>query len=313
VSISFVEARHRLEAKDRSHRDKTTTLDVALEDVNDGDHVAIGGCLYSRTPMAALLGLLRRRPTDLTLSRSLMCYEGELYLAAGASRHLMTSWMAIGLRWGLPPVMRRYVEGGKATYEEWSHLALGLRYKAGGMGVPFLPSVTMLGSDLAGRVGTKEMDCPFTGERLQLIPALFPEVALIHAHRADPFGNVQIDGYPHMDADIARAAQTVIVTVEEVVDSDEIARDGARTAIPHFMVDHVVEVPFGSYPHELYGRYDADFEHFDEYVALTRTDGGIESYLDERVYGVADHDEFLALFGDGRLESARRRAAEVLS
>ena len=312
MSLSFVEARRRLESKDRSHRDKTAVLSIALDAVSDGDHVAIGGCLYSRTPMAALLELLRKGPRELTLSRSLMCYEGELFLAAGASTHLMASWIGIGLPWGLPRVLRRYVESGEARYEEWSHLALGLRYKAGGMGVPFLPTVTMLGSDLADGTTTKELTCPFTGELLHLVPALFPDIALIHAHRADRFGNVQIDGYPHMDGDIARAGQTVIVTVEEIVDSEQIAADGSRTTIPHFMVDFVVEVPFGSYPHELYGRYDADFAHFDEYVALTAVEGGIESYLEDHVFGVADHREFLAGFDDAAIQAAAARAAELL-
>jgi glutaconate CoA-transferase subunit A len=220
--------------------------------------------------------------------------------------------MGIGLPWGSVRVMRRYVEPGRATLEEWSHLALGLRYRAGAMGLPFLPTLTMLGSDLHENRSTREMTCPFTNERLCLVPALFPDVALVHVHRADRFGNAQIDGYSHMDGDIVRAAQTVIVTAEEIVEPEAIEADGAQTLFPHFAVDAVVEVPYGSYPHECYGRYDADFAHFDDYVTLTKDDEGITAYLRDYVFAVSDHQEFLAHFGEARLREAADRAAAIL-
>ena len=133
--------------------------------------------------------------------------------------------------------MREYVESGRVRFEEWSHLGLGLRFRAAAMGVPFLPTLTMLGSDLMDVGGSKTITCPYTGETLHAVPALFPDVALIHVHRADRFGNCQIDGYPHMDADIALAAATVLVTAEEIVSEDEIRRHPDRTVIPGFVVD----------------------------------------------------------------------------
>lgn len=307
---SFVEARRRLESKDRSLRDKRTSLAEAASLVKDGDHVAIGGCLYSRTPMAVLLQLLRAGRRELTLSRNLMCFEGELFLVDGASTHLVTSWMGLGLPWGLSKIMRTFVEEGRATLEEWSHLALGLRYKAGAMGIPFLPTLSMLGSDLLSRTDAREIDCPFTGERLCLVPASFPDVALIHVQRADRFGNAQIDGYPHMDVDIARASQAVILSVEEIMDDDETTRRPDRTVIPHFVVDAVVEAPFGSYPHECYGVYDADLDHFDQYVTSIDRDGveAVRRYLDERVHTTSDHSGFLDTFDRTSLEEARERA-----
>jgi glutaconate CoA-transferase subunit A len=309
---TFIEARHDLRSRDRSLRDKRVALPDALESIADGDHVAIGGCLYSRTPLAALMELLRLGRSNLTLSRSLMCYEGEMFLAAGASKHLMTSWMAIGLPWGISRTLRRYVESGKAEFEEWSHLSMGLRYRAGAMGVPFLPTLTMLGSDLHRYGATKEIEDPFTGERVCLVPALFPDIGLVHVHRADRFGNAQIDGYPHMDTDIVKAARRVIVTAEEIVDDDYMKADGARTSFPYYVVDAVVEVPGGSYPHEMYGAYDADFDHFDRYVGLTKKPGGIEQYLEEYVFGVADHAAFLETFPDGAFAAAVQRAGELL-
>ena len=310
---TFVEARRRLEAKDRSLRDKRMSLSQAAALVKNGDHVAIGGCLYSRTPMAVLREILRHRRTDLTLSRNLMCYEGELFLAAGATRDIITSWIGIGLPWGLSRVVREFVEGGRARLEEWSHLAMGLRYRAAAMGIPFLPTLSMLGSDLQKVTTAQTMICPFTGARLCLIPALFPDVAVVHVHRADRLGNAQIDGYPHMDADIAVAASTVILTAEEIVDTDEIRRRADHTAIPFFAVDAVVEVPYGAYPHECYGLYEADLDHIGTYARRVAAGGteAVRAYLEEYVYGPETFEAHLAQFGRARLLSQQRAAREL--
>lgn len=310
---NFAEARRRLESKDRSLTDKRTDLKTAAALVKDGDDVAIGGCLYSRTPMALLLELLRNGPRNLTLSRSLMCYEAELFLVNDQSSRIVTSWMGLGLPWGISKILRSYGESGRATYEEWSHLSLGLRYKAAAMGIPFLPTTSMLGSDLVKYNSAQEMACPFTGEKLCLVPAYFPEVALIHVHRADIYGNSQIDGYAHMDADIARAAHTVIVTTERLVLTEEIIGTADRTTLPHFLVDAVIEVPFGSYPHECYGLYDANFEHFDAYVTLINEKGeeGVREFLEEYVLSTEDFEGFLNLFETRALVEAQRKAQEL--
>lgn len=294
--------------------DKRADLATAVELVRDGDHVAVGGCLYSRTPWAALLELLRSGRRGLTLSRSLMCYEAELFLVRGAASTLVTSWVGIGLPWGIPKVFRRFVEEGRARYEEWSHLSLGLRYQAASMGVPFLPTRSLLGSDLLRTTGAKAIDSPFTGERVAVVPALSPDVALIHAHRADAMGNAQIDGPPYMDREIARAARHVIVTAEEVVSTDDIVRSADRTAIPHFLVDAVVEVPFGSLPHECYGRYEAWFGHFDEYARLVDERGadGVGSYLRTYVDEPGSFAGFLSLIGRSTVRDLERRARELV-
>src|SRR5207302_9174648 len=140
---------------------------------------------------------LRQRRGRLTLSRNLMCYEGELFMVAGAARDLVTSWMGIGLPWGLSRVLREFVEGGRARLEEWSHLAMGLRYRAGAVGVPSLPTLSMLGSDLQKPTAARTMVCPFTGAQLCLAAALVPDGAGVHVHRADRFGSAQPDVHPH--------------------------------------------------------------------------------------------------------------------
>ena len=309
----FVAARRRIEAKAKSAGDKLTTLEDAGLRVKDGDHVAVGGCLFSRTPMALVRELLRQRRRGLTLSRNLMCTEGEFLMAAGAVERIVTAWMSIGLPWGVSKILRHYVESGTVALEEWSHLALGLRFRAGAMGVPFLPALTMLGSDLMAVGGTKTVQDPYTGETLAAIPALFPDVALLHVHRADRFGNCQIDGYPHMDCDIARAATTVLVTTEEIVPEEETRRHPDRTVIPGFAVDALVHVPFGSFPHECYALYEADFDHFAEYTAAIDARGpqAVADYLERYVYAPPTWADYLELFGGARLALQAKRAREL--
>ena len=309
----FVAARRRLESKPKSAGDKLTSVEDAVARVADGDRIAVGGCLFSRTPMALVREILRQRRKGLTLARNLMCTEGEFMMAAGAVDRVMTAWMSIGLPWGVSKIMRHYVETGAVALEEWSHLALGLRFRAAAMGVPFLPSLTMLGSDLVAVGGMKTVADPYTGETLGAVPALFPEVAILHVHRADRFGNAQIDGYPHMDADIARAATTVLMTTEEIITEEETRRHPDRTVIPGFVVDALVHVPFGSFPHECYGLYEADYDHFAGYTGAIDARGpqAVVDYLDRYVYAPPTYDDYLALFGGERLAHQQKLAREL--
>lgn len=314
AQASFLEARAALEVGPRASTDKVVPAAEAVAMVRDGDHVAIGGTCYSRTPMALTYALLRAGRRDLSVSRPLSSYEVELLLASGTADRLVTSWVGIGLRWGLPLVLRHYVEQGLAVYEEWSHLGIGLRYKAGAMGVPFLPSYSMLGSDLASAAGLETVACPYTGEEVAAIPALNPDVALIHVHRADRQGNAQVDGYKHMDVDMARAARRVIVSAERIVPHEEIAADPSSTMLPHFAVDAVVEAGLGAYPAECYGLYEADFAHFDEYSLAVR-EGGAEAarrYLGRYVQGTGSFPEFVEAAAGDRVQSLRQGAGSLL-
>jgi glutaconate CoA-transferase subunit A len=182
------------------------------------------------------------------------------------------------------------------------------------MGVPFLPTKSLLGSDLLELNGAKTMDDPFTGERVCLVPALAPDVALIHVQRADAAGNAQIGGAPYMDRELAGAAKRVIVTTEELVASEEIVATADRTAIPHFLVDAVVPVPFGSFPHECYGHYEASFEHFDLYQRMIDEGGdeGARAYVRRFVHDAGSFQGFLDAIGQEVLGEQRRRALELV-
>jgi glutaconate CoA-transferase subunit A len=210
-------------------------------------------------------------------------------------------------------VLRRLVESGQADFEEWSHLGIGLRYKAGAMGVPFLPSVSMLGSDLDRGLELAKVTCPYTGQVLNAIPSLNPDVAFVHVQRADALGNAQIDGYQLMDADLVLASKRVILTAEEIVSTDELRHDPARTVVPAFAVDAVVHQPMGAYPHECYGHYEADLDEFAAYVDAVRADGldGARNFV-ARLVAHPDHSAYLASVDPARLAAIRRNAEEMM-
>ena len=191
---------------------------------------------------------------------------------------------------------------------------MGLRFRAGAMGVPFLPMRSMMGSDVIARLpDVHEIDCPFTGEKLVLVPALNPDVALIHVQRADPFGNAQMDGLQFMDMDLAMAANRVILTTERIVSNDQIRRAPDQTKIPFLAVDAVVEVPFGCAPHECYGVYEPFFRHHDMYAGLLRKDPvkGIADYLDRYFYAPKSWIEYLSLIGLEEVLDAARRGRSI--
>lgn len=291
-----MDARKFAEEKDHSMRDKTMAMDEAVRRfVNDGDVIAFSSANYNRIAMAAAREIIRQRKAGLTVAKTLCSFEVELLLAANLVKKVISSWASIGVSWGVSAVMRDRVESGKVEYEEWSNLGINLRFKAGAMGVPFLPTFSMLGSDLPKQNGLKTVSCPYTNTKLAAVPALYPDVAVLHAQRADRYGNTIIDGTTAADPDIARAAKRVIVTVEDVVDTDDIRREADRTQIPSFLVDAVVHVPFGAHPYDCYGYYDLDYDHIDSYVNLVNSKG-VESaseYLQEFVYGTKNHAEYL--------------------
>jgi glutaconate CoA-transferase subunit A len=259
--------------------------------------------------MAMIWALIRARKKHLTCARGITSSEGDWLYGSGACDRMVTSWFSQGIVWGVSKVMRHHVETGKARFDEWSHLAMGMRFRAGAMGVPFLPMRSMLGSDVVRlRPEVREIACPFTGDKLLLVPALNPDVALIHVQRCDAYGNAQLDGLQFLDIDLAMAANRVILTTERIVSNDQIRRSPDQTKIPFFAVEAVVEVSFGCVPHECSGAYEPLFRHMDYYTSLVNNDPvqGMAEYLERHVYGPQSWTDYLNLLGlDHLLEAAR--------
>lgn len=312
----YQELRQDLQNRDKSLREKVVTLDEAAATIKDGELVGIGGSTLSRTPMAMIWAMIRARKKNLSVCRSIVSSEGDLLFGSGICNNIMTSWFSQGIVWGVSKVMRHHVESGSAIYEEWSHMAMGMGFRAGAMGIPFLPMRSMLGSDLIGRrPEAKTIDCPFTGEKLLLIPALNPDVAIIHVPRCDAYGNAQIDGLQFMDIDLAMAAKRVILTTETIVSNDQIRRMPDQTKIPFFAVEAVVEVPYGAAPHECSGGYEPFFKHMDSYTALVNQEpvDGLKQYLDRYVYGPKTWNEYLNLIGLEHLLEASRGGRSIFN
>ena len=174
------------------------------------------------------------------------------------------------------------------------------------MGVRFIPVLSMLGTDTLKHSAAKVVECPFTGEPICLVPALVLDVGLIHVHRADKYGNAQIEGISGFGTELARASRHLIISAEEIVDTDEIRAQPDRTTIPYYLVDAVVHAPFGSHPGEMCYRYRRDEPQIKQWVEASKEERGTRAYLEKYVYGVGDHQEYLALVGEQRLAGLRR-------
>jgi glutaconate CoA-transferase subunit A len=207
---------------------------------------------------------------------------------------------------GLSPNSRRYIESGEVQVTEWSNATLGWRYKAAAMGLPFLPARALLGTDTFTYSAAKEIACPFTGQKLLAVPALFPDVGLIHVHRADIYGNAQVDGITVADWDIARASKRLIITTERLVDTEVIRKDPSKTMVPYWLVDAVCHVPYGSYPGNMPFEYSCDDEHLAEWMAAEDDQATLDAFLEKYIYGTKDFAEYLALKGgETRMEHLR--------
>jgi acyl CoA:acetate/3-ketoacid CoA transferase len=169
----------------------------------------------------------------------------------------------------------------------------------------------MLGSETFTKSSSLVAKDPFSGKKILLVPACYPDVSFVHVHRCDRFGNSQIDGVSIMDWDLARAARRLVVTTEKVVDDDVIRNEPSKTMIPFYCVDAVVEVPYGSHPANMPFLYYSDEEHISEWLKLSKTEEGVRSYFDRYVYGVKDFDEYIELIG-GQAKMKKLKEIEFL-
>ncbi len=209
---------------------------------------------------------------------------------------------------GLSPHARRVLESGEVECTEWSNYTLAVRFKAAAMGLPFLPARSLLGTDTFGRSAACVITCPFTGEKLAAIPALYPDVAAIHVHEADRYGNCRIQGTSVADLELARAARRLIVSCERLVPEEEIRRDPTRTAIPFYCVDAVCEVPYGSYPGNMPYEYFSDEAHLRAWLDVETDVGQYKEWLEKYVYGVKEFSEYIELCGGlRRMQELRRQ------
>jgi glutaconate CoA-transferase, subunit A len=277
----------------------TTMRDAVAALVRDGDTVVIEGFTHLIC-FAAGHEIIRQRRRDLTLCRLTPDLIYDQMIAAGCARKLVFSW-AGNPGAGSLHAFRRAVEGkGGPTLEieEYSHFGMVGRLSAGAARLPFWPMRNYMGTDLPAanpRIAT--VDCPYTGERLATVPALNPDVTIVHAQRADAQGNTQIWGLLGVQKEAAFASKRVIVVVEELVDEPVIRADPNRTVIPGLVVDAVVVEPWGAHPSYAQGYYDRDNAFYVGWEKISREPAALAAYLDEFVYGVRDRAEYVARTG----------------
>lgn len=288
--------------------------DAVARLVQDGDTVVIEGFTHLIC-FASGHEIIRQRRRDLTLCRLTPDLIYDQMIAAGCARKLVFSW-AGNPGAGSLHAFRRAVEGkGKAPLEieEYSHFGMVGRLSAGAARLPFWPMRNYMGTDLpAANPRIASVACPYTGERLATVPALNPDVTIIHAQRADAQGNTQIWGLLGVQKEAAFASRRVIVVVEELVDERVIRADPNRTLIPGIAVDAVVVEPWGAHPSYAQGYYDRDNEFYVGWEPISRDPAALAAYLDEFVYGVRDRAEYVARCGGlERLRADARVCAGV--
>ena len=292
------------------HLDKRMTMAQAVDKlIFDGAHIALCAALEQMIPVSAGHEIIRQQKKNLTLIGPVSDIVFDQLIGAGCAERVIAAWVG-NMMMGSAHNFRRAVEDGiphKIELIDHSNLTLATALHAARLGLPFMPTRTVLGSDLALQAHLKEVRCPFTDERLHAVQAIQPDVAIVHVQRAEPGGACHAWGTLGLTVDMALGAQQILVVAEEVVSEREIRRDPNRTLFPGDFVGAVVEEPWGAHPSPVQGFYARDHDAHADYHTSTRTREGLLAWLDEWVYGIADREAYCAKLGEARLQSLRVR------
>jgi acyl CoA:acetate/3-ketoacid CoA transferase alpha subunit len=297
------------ENKSRGLEDKRMPLKEAVSRfTRDGDYFAMGGFGHIRVSMAAIYEMIRQGRRRMAMAAKTAVHDIDILIGGGVVDRVECAY-AFGheLR-GLSPTGRRRVESGDVNVVgEISNAGFQWRFKAAAMGLPFMPTRVMLGTDTLRHSSAKVVEDPFTGKPLCLLPACYPDFVFMHVHRCDMYGNSQIDGIIIEDLELARAAKRLIITTERIVEPGEIRRQPDRTVVPFFLVDAVCEIPYASHPGNMPGLYYSDEEHMAEWLTMSRTDEGVQEYMDKYVHSVEDFLGYIELVGgEEKMDYLRR-------
>lgn len=282
---------------------KVTGLSEAIaEHVEDGMTVALEGFGHL-IPFAAGHEIIRQGRKDLTLCRMTPDLIADQMIAAGCVRKLIASFFASGSAGSLHEVRRRIERSDPEPLEveEYSHYGMYGRYQAAAAGLPFFPLKSYAGSDLPTlNPKIRKVEDPYGGPDIHVVPALAPDVTVVHAQRADRLGNVQVWGIVGAIQEVAYAANKVIVTVEEIVDDEVVRSDPNRTLIPAHAVDAVVHVPGGAHPSYAQGHYDRDNTFYRDWTAISKDPQQLQAWLKEWVHDLPDRAAYLEHLGEQR-------------
>lgn len=285
--------------------DKRVDLETLAEKVRDGDCVALGGGLTCRLPMAAIRALVRRGARNLKLVGSAHGIDVDLLCGAGAVAASAESYVGFEVDFGMAPNYRRACESGAVAIADGCCYTLVQQLRATIAGLPFMPLRSVRGTDMAKlNPEYRSMTCPFTGEELLLVPALAPDVAIIHAQYGDRHGNVRIEGPPVVDLLFARSSRTVLATVERIVGNDELVALGGAN-IPYFYVSAIAEVELGAHPTACYPNYAYDRAHTALYydAAKAGADAFRSRYISPYILECSNHAAYLERVGGAEMRA----------
>jgi acyl CoA:acetate/3-ketoacid CoA transferase alpha subunit/acyl CoA:acetate/3-ketoacid CoA transferase beta subunit len=295
--------------KSRELKDKRMTEKEAVEKfVKDEDFIAMGGFGHVRVSMSIIYEIIRQNKRNLTMAGKTAVHDLDLLVGAKCVNNVEVAYSFGHELRGLSPASRRAVETGKCKITgEISNAGYQWRFLAAMMGLPFIPTRVLLGTDTFKHSSAKVIEDPFSKKPICLLPACYPDVGIIHVPRCDKYGNSQIDGIMVEDFELSRAARRIIITTEKIVDNKIIRQEPNKTVIPFYLVDGVVEVPFGAHPCQMPYLYFFDEDHIGEWLSVSKTDEGVEKYLKKYVYSVDDFKEYLKLIGgEKKLEKLKR-------
>lgn len=283
----------------------------AIGRIEPGDSVAMGLALEHAIPFAAGHELIRDGTDELTLIGPISDLLFDQLIGAGIVDRVRAAWVG-NVSAGSGYCFRRAVEEDRLDTENHSNFSIALALQAGAMGIPYLPTTSLLGSDiLAESDFFLEDEDPFTGDPLVLVPAITPDWTVVHVQRADPYGDAHFWGNTGVTLQAVNAAENVLVTAEEIVDPEVIRSDPSRVSITRDQVSAVVECPNGAHPSPLAGRYNRDNEYYLDYARQTREPEGFDAWLSDWVHGVETRAEYYGKIDRDLSLSEPATAAEV--
>jgi len=282
----------------RGQRNKISTVSEAVEKyVKNGSYLASGGFGTNRIATALLHEVVRTRKKNLAFAGHTTTHDYEILVAGGCIDRVDAAYI-VGLEArGLSTCARKAHQNGEIQVTEWSNAALAWRLAAGARCIPFMPVYVLAGTDTFEYSAAIQTECPFTKTKVTLVPALNPDVALIHVHRADEMGNCEIEGITVADQDLAAASKVTIITCEEIVPTDYFRDNPSRTSIPWINVDAVIEVKNGAYPANMAGLYFSDEAHLAEWLNAEKTPESLQELLDKYIYDCKDFNEYFEKCG----------------
>jgi glutaconate CoA-transferase subunit A len=290
--------------------------------VHNGCHLSIGGFTINRNPMAAVYEIIRQNFTGLHLYVHSNGQGVDELIGAGCVAKIEIAYGGSGKFAATCIRFKKAVQEGTIQVEDYSNYQMTLRFLAGAMGVPFLPTRSSLGTDIIAKWGFPAamrraeeklpdqklivMDNPFNGwsgaDKVVLVPAITPDVTFIHVQKADRRGNCRMHGLTFADIEQAKAARHLVVTCEELVDDDALRKNPEQNQIPFIHVDAVVHIPYGAYPTACYNHYDYDPVYLKAYAIAAKNDRLFKAYLDSHILTLADQQGLLDLVGSERIE-----------